>query len=138
MQDIRGPIDFIIVGFEGNEFDGSIMQSLTDALDKGVIGLIAMSVIRKDDTGKVTTLSLADTGEEYLMQFSNKYKPTQPVEEADIEEVSELLKNNTAAGMLIIEHLWAIPLKKALLKANGELIAEGRIHPEAAMEMSKA
>ena len=45
---MRGPIDYILVGFEGNKFDGSIMGALTDALDKGVIGLVALSVITKD------------------------------------------------------------------------------------------
>jgi len=38
--------------------------------------------------------------------------------------------------VLIIEHLWAKPLKEALLKAGGKLVAEGRIHPEAEVELS--
>ena len=53
----------------------------------------------------------------------------------DIDEMGDLLENNTAAGLLVIEQLWAKPLKKALLDANGVLVAEGRIHPEAAQEL---
>ena len=34
---MRGPIDYIIVGFEGNKFDGSILRAIGDAIDKGVI-----------------------------------------------------------------------------------------------------
>jgi hypothetical protein len=48
-----------------------------------------------------------------------------------------VLETNTAAGLLVIEHLWAIPLKKALIDADGVMVAEGRIHPEAAEEFNK-
>ncbi len=135
---MKGPIDFIIVGFEGNKFDGHILSALTDALDKGIIGLIALSVLSKDKEGVVSTLELTDTGDEYMVQFSKKYTIKYAFEESDVLEVSELLKNNTTAGILVIEHLWAKPLKEALLNARGTLIAEGRIHPEAAMELSTA
>ncbi len=37
----------------------------------------------------------------------------------------------------MIEHLWALPLKKALIDANGVLLAEGRIHPDAANELNE-
>jgi hypothetical protein len=44
---MHGPIDFIIVAFEGNKFDGSILKELTSVLDKGVIGLMSLSVLRQ-------------------------------------------------------------------------------------------
>jgi hypothetical protein len=135
---MKGPIDFIIVGFEGNRFDGSILEALTEALDKGVIGLIALSVLSKDEQGVVTTIDIADVGDEYLMEFSQKYKTGHSFDEDDAVEASELLENNTTAGMLVIEHLWAKPLKEALIRANGTLVAEGRIHPEAAMQLETA
>jgi len=135
---MKGPIDFIIVGFEGNKFDGRILSALTDALDKGIVGLIALSVLSKDKKGIVSTLDLTDTGDEYMVQFSQKYTIKHSFEEDDVLEVSDLLKDNTTAGILIIEHLWAKPLKEALLDARGTLVAEGRIHPEAAMELSTA
>jgi hypothetical protein len=58
------------------------------------------------------------------------------ITEEDVEEIGELLENNTSAGLLIIEQLWAKPLKEALINANGTLLAEGRIHPEAALELN--
>ena len=134
---MRGPIDFIIVGFEGNTFDGSILAALTEALEKDIIRLIALSVISKDAKGDITTLDIADTGDDYLVNFAHKYTANHTVDEDDEEEVSELLENNTTAGILIVEHLWAKPLKEALLKANGTLIADGRIHPEAVEELEE-
>lgn len=135
---MRGPIDYIVVGFEGNKFDGSVLKALGDAIDAGTIGLIDLAFVMRDDDDNVTKLEIADLGDEYGVEFVQKYKPSDPsVDEADIEEVADLIEKNCAAGLLVIEHLWAKPLKEALQDAGGVLLAEGRIHPEAALELSK-
>lgn len=135
---MRGPIDFIVVGFEGNKFDGSILNAIGDAIDKGIIDLVAMGLLMKDGSGNVTTMSVADIGDSYAVEFTERYKAknSDKLSEDDIDEVAELLEKNTAAGILVVEQLWAIPLKQALINANGVLIAEGRIHPEAAAELN--
>lgn len=133
---MRGPIDYLIVGFEGNNFNGSILNALADAIDKEIIGLVALAVISKDSDGVATTLDILESGDDYAIEFATKYKPENSgVDEDDIEEMSDLLENDTSAGLLVIEQLWAKPLKKALQDANGVLVAEGRIHPEAAAEL---
>ena len=134
---IRGPIDYIIVGFEGNKFDGSVLGALADSIDKQIIDLIALAVVSKDDMGNTTTLDIANLGDEYAVNFVEKYNVTDElVSKDDIDEVADLLENNTAAGLLIVEQLWAKPLKQALIKVGGTLIAEGRIHPDAEAELN--
>lgn len=134
---MRGPIDYVIVGFEGNKFDGSILKAIGDAIDSGVIRLVALSLVVKDESGQINTMSIGDTGDDYMVEFSEKYIPDPGnVDQDDIDEIADILTPNTAAGFLVIEQLWAKPLKEAILKANGALIAEGRIHPEAAEELS--
>lgn len=133
---MRGPIDYIIVGFEGNKFDGSILKALSEAIDNGVIGLVALSVISKDDKGTITEVDIAGLGDEYITEFTQKYKPSgDAVTADDTTEVGDLIENNCTAGLLVVEQLWAKPLKKALIDANGVLLAEGRIHPDAAAEL---
>ena len=132
-----GPIDYVIVGFKGNKFDGSILEALAEAIDNGVIRLIALSLVSKDNDGEVTTSEIADYGDDYIVEFAQKHQlGSDLVTTEDVNEVGELLENNCSAGLLVIEQLWAKPLKKALLNANGFLIGEGRIHPEAAAELS--
>lgn len=134
---MRGPIDYIVVGFEGNKFDGSILKALSDALDKGTISLVALSVVTRDNDDKVSVVNVAEAQDQYLMEFTQKYKPTQDsVDEDDVSEVADLIEKNSTAGLLVIEHLWAKPLKEAILKANGVLLAEGRIHPDAEKELN--
>lgn len=135
---MRGPIDYIVVGFEGNKFKGNILKALGDAIDNGIINLVALAVISKDKKGNVTEIDIANAENGYAVDFAAKYaKKTDRVMYDDIHEISELLENNTSAGLLVIEQLWAKPLKKAMQDANGVLVAEGRIHPEAARELDK-
>ena len=133
---MRGPIDYIIVGFEGNKFDGSILKALGTALDNGTIALEALAVISKSSDGSVSELDIARFGDSYAIEFMAKYgKKAERVMYEDLNEVADLLESNSSAGLLVIEQLWAKPLKKALIDANGVLISEGRIHPEAAAEL---
>ncbi|MGB4758947.1 MAG: DUF6325 family protein [Candidatus Saccharimonadales bacterium] len=135
---MHGPIDFVIVGFQGNKFDGSILKALGEALDKGVIGLVALAFISKDEAGAVTVLDINSVDDAYLVDFAQKYPSSNAdiVDQDDIDEMADLLENNTAAGMLVVEHLWAKPLKQAIINANGVLLADGRIHPDAASEIN--
>ncbi len=134
---MRGPIDYIIVGFDGNKFDGSILRALANAVDDGVINLIALSAIVKDEGGDVQTLDIAELGDDYMIEFTQTHAlENDLITGDDIDEVSDLLVEGSAAGLLVIEHVWAKPLKEAIIGANGYLIAEGRIHPEATLELN--
>lgn len=133
---MRGPIDYIVVGFEGNKFDGSILKALGEAIDSGVIALVDLAFVMRDENDKVTKLEITDLGDDFAVKFAEKYKPSGGSEE-DIEEVADLIEKNCAAGLLVVEHLWAKPLKKAIIDAGGVLLADGRIHPEAAAELEK-
>ena len=135
---MRGPIDYIIVGFDGSNFDGSILRAIGDAVESGVIDLVALSVVSKGKDGSVTLLDVNQVDDQYLLDFVQAHPlHNEIVDNDDIQEVSELIEPDTTAGLLVIEQLWAKPLKKALLDANGVLIAEGRIHPEAAAELNE-
>ena len=135
---MRGPIDYIIVGIDGPKFDGSILNALGEAIEGGSIALVALSVVAKDTEGTITTLDIAEAGDNYIVEFAQKYSVTSDlISQDDVDEVAELLDNDSVAGLLVVEQLWAKPLKKALLEADAYVIAEGRIHPDAALELNQ-
>jgi hypothetical protein len=135
---MHGPIDYVIVGFEGPKFDGSVLKAVAEAVDSGVIALVNLAVIAKDVDGAVSILDIEDMGDSYAVDFAQTYAAdVDGADQDDIDEMADLLENNTAAGLLVIEHLWAKPLKQAIINAGGVLVAEGRIHPEAAQEIDE-
>ncbi len=135
---MRGPIDYIVVAFEGNNFNGDVLNSLEESMEKGIIDVLDLALIAKDENGDVVAMEIADVNNDVVSAIAQaKETDGELITDEDVEEIGELLENNTAAGLLIIEQLWAKPLKKALLDANGTLIVEGRIHPEAALELDQ-
>lgn len=127
-----GPIDYVAVGFEGNNFDGSILAELSKATDAGIIRVVDLLFVIKDSEGKVAMAEIEDQHEELKDAVSvfNIPDDMQLLAESDVEKLGESMQNNTSAGVLVIEQLWAKGLKKALIDAGGTLVAEGRIHSD--------
>lgn len=135
---MRGPIDYIVLEFVGNQFKGEVLDALTDAVNKKIINVLDIALIHKDNEGKVTAMELSNVDNELARAIDAMHKENAGfISLEDKEEVGEVLDLNNSAGLLIIEQLWAKDLKKALLNANGKLVSEGRIHPDAAAELDK-
>lgn len=133
---MRGPIDYIVVAFEGNKFTGEILKELEKAINDGVIDVLDLALISKSEDGEVAMIELANAGDDTIVSFATSNGIAGDyIGDDDIDEVAELLENNTSAGLLVIEQVWAKGLKQALINANGTLIAEGRIHPDAVVEL---
>ena len=127
-----GPIDYIVVGFDGNNFNGSILSELSKALDSGVIRVVDLVFIIKDADGNVAMAEIEDQHEELKEVASaiGHVGDLPLLTEDDVNKLGAAMKNDSSAGVLVIEQLWAKGLKQALLDNGAELIDEGRIHPE--------
>lgn len=132
-----GPIDYIVVSFKGNNFDGSIISELIKAVENKIIRVVDLLFIIKDSEGNVLAGEFEDQSEDIKAAFGDftQDKTIPLFSEEDLIEVGNLMENNTAAGVLVLEQLWALGLKKALINAGGSLIAEGRVHPEVVSEI---
>lgn len=129
-----GPIDYIAVSFKGNNFDGSILRELQKATDSGVIRVVDILLLVKGKDGKVMMAEVEDQSDD-LRQVAEAlgHNGALPLlTEQDAEKLGAQMQNDTSAGILVIEQLWAKGLKQALLDKGAELVAEGRIHPDKA------
>jgi len=134
---MRGPIDYVVVGFPGNKFKGEIFPELTKLVSSGMIHVIDLMFVTKDEAGNVVGIEIDDMPQEIVELAASVHEElTGLLSEEDVEEIGNTLDNNSSAGILVFEHLWAKPFKEAIVNAGGELIADGRIHDaeiEAAM-----
>lgn len=128
-----GPVDYIVVGFDGNNFDGSIMKELSDAVEKGLIRVLDLLFIMKDEDGNITEGEYVDQSNE-LRDSLKQLEPDENLpllSDEDIDKVGKRLDNDASAGILVVEHLWAKGIKRAMKDAGGVLLDYGRIQPEA-------
>ena len=126
-----GPLEYLMVAFEGNRFSGEILSALRDAQEKGIIRVIDLLVIKKDEQGNVMALELSDLSEEEARPFGFfAGKLLSIFEPDDVDATAEQMPNNSAAGLMLIEDTWAIPLKEAILNAGAVARAGGLVAPE--------
>lgn len=127
-----GPVDYIIVGFKGNNFDGAVLKELKKAVDSGVIRVLDLLLIIKNEDGSIEMAEFVDQDDDIKQAAAALgHKDDMPLlTENDVEKIGAKMEGDTSAGILVIEQLWAKGLKKALMDKNAILLDEGRLHPD--------
>ena len=54
-MDEIGPVDYAIIAFPGNQFEGEIAPALSDLVEAGTIRLIDAAFVGKDENGEIFT-----------------------------------------------------------------------------------
>jgi hypothetical protein len=126
--DQMGPIDYLVVAFPTERMTGEAFPLLIDLVDRGVIRILDLEFIRKDEDGTVTTLSQVDLERMQVLEAalfdgadSGLLRPD------DLAEAAAALDPGTAAGVLVYENVWAAPFAAALRRSGGQLVASGHI-----------
>ena len=130
-----GPIDFLALEFPGNKFDGSILASLLELVQAGVIRIIDLVVIVKDQDGSVIVRELQELDSDTIRVLDPlQVEVSSMISRNDIDGFAAALANNHAAGLLLIENLWAIKTKQAMLDADARVLLFERIPHEVVEE----
>jgi uncharacterized membrane protein len=141
-----GPVQLLAVGFDPEaRFEGRIMDELENLERHETIRILDLLFVGKDaETGDL--LALDYQGEELgaivgaLLGF--EFEGEQPSElseieghafglsESEIQKIAGSLDPGSSAGFLLIEHVWARDLKRAIRDAGGFPLGEGFLTPE--------
>ncbi len=125
-----GPLEYLVVGFEGNRFTGQILRELRAAHDKGIIRVVDLLFLTKDESGNLAAMELSDlSGEEAEQLGPIAGDLLQVLEPDDVEAVASNIPKNSSAGLLLFEHTWAVGLKEAIMNAGGIPLAGGLVAP---------
>jgi uncharacterized membrane protein len=123
-----GPVDVVIIGFPGNQFNGDIAPALMELVDSGTVRVIDLLFVMKDEDGVVTTIEAADLEAGVGAGFLS-IDITQPgaLGTEDADEVSEDLPNNSSALLVAFENAWAERFVTAVRASGGVVIDQIRI-----------
>ncbi|MCX4885693.1 MULTISPECIES: DUF6325 family protein [unclassified Streptomyces] len=123
-----GPIDYVVVEFPGNRMTGEGFPLLVDLVDRGLIRILDLMFVGKEEDGSVVGLEIADlTGDGALDLAVFEGASSGLLGQDDIEEAARALEPGSSAGILIYENLWAAPFATALRRGGAQLVASGRI-----------
>lgn len=121
-----GPVEYLIVRFPGNKFNGDIAPALAKLVADDTIRIIDLLFISKDADGNVEAFELEE--HEDLAPFGELSEALDGLlNDEDIEMAAEVLEPNSSAAFLVWEDRWAKEFAEAVRAAGGELIAGERI-----------
>jgi hypothetical protein len=134
-----GPVEYIAIAFPGNRFSGEIIPALQELVDTGTIKILDLVIIRKDASGDVQAIELADaSAEEQATLGALGIAGTHLLGQEDFEDIGDALDPNSSAALMIWENVWADRFAASLRKADGILIANGRIPVQVIEEVMAA
>lgn len=126
-----GPLDILVLEFQGNQFKGGILRNLYELVAAGTIRILDLVTITKNQAGRVSALELNELGIESSSALAPLHATiSQLITHEDIETVGAELANNSTAAVLIFENTWAAKTKAAMLAANGRVVMYERIPHE--------
>lgn len=135
-----GPIDYVLIEWPGRQPNGEAMPHLFELVERGVIRVLDVSFITKDEDGSVAGLELADFGDgAELSIFEGASSGL--LGDDDLAEAAGALEPGTSAALLVFENTWAAPFVGAVHRSGGQLVASGRIPAEdvlAALDAAEA
>jgi uncharacterized membrane protein len=132
-----GPVEILVIGFPGNQFNGDVAPALADLVQGGLIRVIDLVFVAKDAEGDVVAVELDDVDQSVSVAFQpHVEEPSGILADEDIEDLGADLAPNSSAALLVVEHLWAKQFQQAVLGSGGELLASIRIPQEVMDEVT--
>lgn len=118
-----GPVEYMIVAFPGNQFNGEIVPALKEQVDAGTIRIIDLAFVAKDANGDVAAMEVEDLDSSVGAAFAELIGSESGglLNDEDIMAVAEDLEPNSSVGLLVWEDVWAAKIADAIVNAGGEL-----------------
>ena len=125
-----GPIDYIVLEWPGRQPDGSVAPLILELVDRGLIRILDIAFLGKDEDGSAYAVDIADIdAAEAFGVFDGASSGL--LREEDLAEAAAVLEPGTTAAVLVWENRWAAPVAVAIRKSGGQLVASGRIPVQA-------
>lgn len=122
-----GPVDYIVVEWPGRQPNGEVAPHLVDLVDRGLIRILDLVFIAKDEEGNVAGLELSKLAGEVTELSVFEGASSGLISDEDVDEAGGVLEPGTSAALLVFENAWAAPFVSAVRRSGGQLVASGHI-----------
>ena len=146
MTEKIGPVQMLVIGFGPDaQFEGKIMEELTRLERHETVRILDLLFVHKDfESGDLLALDYqgeqlgAIVGALLGFEFEGDWSAEPPatdgrafgLSQKEIQDIAASLDPGTSAGFLLVEHVWARELKRAIRDAGGFPLEEGFLTPE--------
>ena len=148
-----GPVQMLIVGFEGDKFDGSIMEELDRLKEHDIVRLIDLLFVKKNEDGEIEVAQRSDLDADEAQEFgaiigalvgfgadgeegaeygalagAAELEDGHVFDDEAVWYLGDAIPDGTAAAVALLEHRWAIPLRDKIAQAGGLTLSDAWIH----------
>jgi hypothetical protein len=123
-----GPVDYLVIEFPAGEqnFTGEAAQELAKLAESGIIRVLDVLILVKNEDGSVEAMELDETPMVDEIR-ALEADIAEILAADDVEMLAAAMEPGSVAGVLVWENRWAAPFAAAARRAGGQLIANGRI-----------
>ena len=136
-----GPVDYLVVEFPADKanFSGEMAAELSSLVDRELVRVLDLVILRKEPDGSVEVAELADVEESDVGELAAlEADLAMLLAEEDVVEVGKALEPGSIAAVLVYENSWAGPFASSIRRSGGQLVASGRIPTQALLAAIEA
>jgi hypothetical protein len=128
-----GPLEYVVVGFEGAFRTSDVVGEIDDLITDGVIRIIDLLFVTKDARGQSRFREIAELSDDEAAALGMVDDPSDQLEhlgwfsEDDMAAIATQLLPDTSAVVMLFEHVWAARLRTTVIGAGGYFLLEGRV-----------
>jgi hypothetical protein len=126
-------MEYVIIGFDDNDFTGEIATELAKVIESGLVRLIDIVLVSTGTDGSVVLLEVDEyDGLEMFAALEGEVGGV--IGPDDIAHAVASVQGGQSVALLVWENLWAAPLAEAITNSGGFLIEGARIPEELAAQ----
>ena len=127
-----GPLQILVVDFEDPNFQGDIGDELERLEAAGTLRVLDLAFVTKDRDGVINAGLTHElhSGAMVRMLLGMDVTADTPPDDLDLYDAAAAIPPGTAAAVIVLEHLWAIPLRDAVRATGGHASASHWVDQE--------
>jgi hypothetical protein len=121
-------VDWLVVEFPGNRVNAEIAPALADLVDRDVIRVLDLLILRKDSSGVIDAFELSDLDDGEIGGLrAYETELAMLLSSNDVAAIAAAVQPGSSAACLVWENVWAVPFGAAVRRCGGQLVSSGRI-----------
>ena len=123
-----GPIELVVLRFDGTDFRGDVLREIQKVVDAGVIAVVDILIAVRLGDDPVRVVEIQELEDEVLGRFEPIITDAGSLlTEDDARQLNADLGPDAAVALLVFEHRWVAGIADAIEAAGGSVVMSERI-----------
>jgi hypothetical protein len=134
LQDVHGPIDFLLLEGRAENMTGEVAAAILDLVEQGIVRIYDLLAVRKEADGSFSGIDLNDLSQDGLGGFTAFTGARSGlIGDDDLAQAADALEPGTVGVLIVYENSWAVPFVAAARNVGVQVVASARISAEDVM-----